>query len=71
MSISSLRSIIRDLIREVDDDTESTLSEFCAVGAGGAALSAPTGGPQIVGHMSAPWSPVKTKKRRRLKRKLN
>jgi hypothetical protein len=71
MSISSLRSIIRDLIREVENDSEPTINEFCAVGAGGGALSAPAGGPQIMGHMSAPWAPVKSKKRRRLKRKLN
>ena len=72
MSISVLRTVIRDLIQEMREDSESTINEFCAIGGGGGSMSAPAGGPQIMGHMSSPWAArPKAKKRRRTKRKLN
>lgn len=74
MSISNLRQIIRDLIQEVDEDTHTMISEFSAIGAGGGTMSLPSGGPQIVGHVSPPSAfPAgsRSKKRRRSKRKLN
>ena len=74
MSISELRLIIRDLIREADINSQEMISEFCAVGAGGGSMALPAGGPQIMGHMSppAPFSAKpRSKKRRRSKRKLN
>jgi hypothetical protein len=74
MSISDLRLIIRDLIREVEADPDSVIREFSAVGAGGGSMAFGAGGPQIMGHMSAPApfsSKPRSKKRRRTKRKLN